>query len=367
MEHTIATSSTRRGPGTAIRGIAATAALLIINGVAVPAHAARPSLPPHVQQASTALNQLDNDFFDPKTAIYEVTGGAHEPGAAIWPTSQVLAGAIAVAQRTHAAADLARVRRIIRSLQVYITPDGVYHARTVRSLRYYDDNNWIALDLLDAYGLFKDPTLLVPVKKIFDFLVSGWDAKAGGGIIWADGHSDRPTVSTAPAITIGLRLAKITGQDSYRVWADRFYKWENDHMRASNGLYWDHIDPQGKIDKDFVSYNQGVMIDANVAYAALTGKGFYLTEARRIAGAAAAAFARPWRDLGNYAAFDAIYFHSLVDLNAASPGAADLAPVRDYLTWAWPAAHTARPASTRTEDALLQQAAFVLTSASLPS
>lgn len=307
------------------------------------------------------MTQMDADFYNAGEGLYRVQGGAHEPEAAIWPTSQVLAAAIAVAKITHAPTDLARVRRIIGSLNHYVTPDGVYHARVIPSLRYYDDNNWVALDLLDASELLHDTSLVEPAKRIFAFLVSGWDAKDGGGIIWADGHADRPTVSTAPAITVGLRLAAITHNSYYRTWAARFYSWMNDKMRAPNGLYWDHIQYDGKVDKDIVSYNQGAMIDANVAYAALTGQSYYLGQAKRIAAAAAKAFPGPWRNRGNYAAFDAIYFQSLAHLNAAAPGAANLAPVRDYVSWEWPRAQASR--SGHTEDDLLEQAAFVLSAA----
>ena len=131
-------------------------------------------------------------------------------------------------------------------------------------------------------------------------------------------------------------------------------------MRAQNGLFWDHIQGDGKIDRDIVSYNQGVMIDANLAYAALTGQGHYLTEARRIASAAATAFSSPWRNRGNYAAFDAIYFQALAHLDAVSANGASLNPARDYLQWAWPVARAPRSARTRTEDGLLEQAAFVI-------
>lgn len=315
------------------------------------------------EQATAAAARLDSEFYYAREGLYRVQGGAHEPEAALWPTSQILAGAIAVARITHAPADLDRVRRIIASLQHFDAGNGVYHARVVRSLRYYDDNNWIALDLLDAAPLLNDQTLVTRAKRIFTFLVSGWDAAHGGGILWADGHGDRPTVSTAPAITIGLRLAAITHDPYYKTWAQRFYQWENTRMRAPGGLFWDHIQYDGKMDRDLVSYNQGAMIDANVAYAALTHQQSYLAEAKRIADAAARAFPGPWRNRGNYAAFDAIYFQSLGHLNAAAHGAANLKPVQDYVAWEWPRAQGRRAGLT--ESDLLEQAAFVLSAATV--
>ena len=338
-------------------------ALLLIAAIgSAPAHAAR-RLTAGQQEAVAAMARLDADFYDPQGGLYKVRGGAHEPEAALWPTSQVLAAAIAVAKITHAPADLARVRRIIASLGRFATPEGVYHARVIRSLRYYDDNNWVALDLLDAAGLLHDPSLIEPAKRIFSFLISGWDAKQGGGVFWADGHPDRPTVSTAPGITIGVRLSALVPSGPYSDWAGRFYAWMNSQMRGPQGLYWDHIQYDGQIDKDLVSYNQGTMIDANVAYAARTGQRSYIGVARRIAAAAAIAFPGPWRHRGDYAAFDAIYFVSLAHLAALSPGAANLAPPRDYVRWEWPTASASRPA--RSENDLLEQAAFIQTAAAV--
>lgn len=292
-----------------------------------------------------------------------VTGGQHEPQAALWPTSMVLEGAIGVAQITHAPADLARVRRIIASLHHYLAYNGVYHARVIPSLRYFDDNNWIALDLIDAAQLLHDPSLITTAERIFKWDVSGWDSAKGGGIIWADGHPDRPTVSTAPAITIGMRLAAITHDTYYSTWAARFYSWMNRVMRAPSGLYYDHIDAQGRIDKDYVSYNQGVMIDANLAYAASTHQAHYVNQAKAIAAATAKAFPGPWRNRGNYAAFDAIYFQALAHLNAMAPGSVSMAPVQDYVNWEWPVASSTR--HSHDEDALLEQAAFVNAAAAI--
>ena len=338
-------------------------ALLLIAAIgSVPAHAAR-RLTAGQQEAVAAMARLDADFYDPQEGLYKVRGGAHEPEAALWPTSQVLAAALAVARITGAPADLARVRRIVVSLGRFATPEGVYHARVIHSLRYYDDNNWIGLDLIDAASLLHDPSLLEPAKRIFSFLISGWDAKQGGGVFWADGHPDRPTVSTAPGITVGIRLSALVQGGPYRGWADRFYTWMNRSMRGPQGLYWDHIQYDGQIDKDLVSYNQGAMIDANVAYAVRTGQRSYVDEAKRIASAAATAFPGPWRNRGNYAAFDAIYFVSLARLAALSPGAANLAPARDYVRWEWPTASASRPA--RSESDLLEQAAFVQTAAAV--
>jgi predicted alpha-1,6-mannanase (GH76 family) len=312
--------------------------------------------------ALTSMGQLDHQFFDARLGLYVVTPDKYGPSAALWPTAQILQGAITLARMTRAPRDIARVRRIIGSLRQYMGQASVYHTRAVPSRRYTDDNNWIGLDLLDAYDLLHDPGYLEEAVRIFNFAVSFWDP-VNGGIVWGEGQTQRPTVSNAPVITIGLRLAALTGQQQYRAWADRIDGWENAHLRASNGLYWDHVNANESVDTSLYTYNQGVMIDANLEYAVLTGQRQYLDVAQQIANATAAAFAGHWYNHDDAAMFDAIFFEAVARLDRARPGAASLEPLRHYLAWAWPVASA--PRSAHDEHTLLDQAAYVLDASTL--
>jgi predicted alpha-1,6-mannanase (GH76 family) len=313
------------------------------------------------------MRWLEKEFLDSHMLLYRTTDSVHEPWAAVWPTSQVLDAAIDVARITRKPADLARVRRIIDQLRYYRAPGGMYMARAIRSLRYTDDNNWIGLDLLDAYDLLHNKQYLTNVEQIFAFLVSKWDRKKGG-IVWADGqgnHRDHPTVSTAPASTIGFRLAALTHKAYYRTWATRFFNWENAHLRAPNGLYWDNVRANGTRNKDFVAYNQGVMIDADLAYAKLSRNHKYFIAAQKLARATAKALPNPSLARGNLAAYDAIYFQALGHLNATKRGAASLAPVQAFVNAERSIALAPRAAAARDEQGLLEQAAYVIATAVL--
>lgn len=315
-------------------------------------------------RASMAMQRLDRDFFDARLHAYTATRLKRGPIVSVWPISQVLTASVDLYDLTHAPTDRARMYRIIGSLQAYMGRGGVYHTRTFPSARYSDDNNWIALALLHAYDLTHDRGLLAPVERIFAYAVASWDG-AQGGVLWADTRRDRPTASTAPAITIGLRLARITGNSYYRAWADRFYTWENAYLCGPDGLYWDHYLPDGSLDRDIVSYNQGVMIEANLTYFAILRQPIYLARALKIAQTAALVLPAPWRSRGMYTDFDGIYAAALVHLNAARPGSADLGPARAYLAWAWPLASTPHSGPRRTEHDLLEQAGYVIAAASL--
>jgi hypothetical protein len=105
------------------------------------------------------------------------------------------------------------------------------------------------------------------------------------------------------------------------------------------------------------------MIEANLALARLTGLPTYLSEARRIARATAASLPHLALARGNNAGFAGIYFRALADLHAAAPGAVDLTPARQFVQSDVQAALA--PRITHTQSDLLEQAAFVITSAAL--
>lgn len=354
---------------TCARGLCALALCLAMSLMASPATRAASDRAQTLGWMAGAMRQLVLGFYDPTLNLYRVTGGSNEPIAALWPTSQALAAAIQVARITQAPADEALVQRMIASLRQYAAGGGIYHSRIqswdakpIISPRYTDDNSWIAQDLLDAYAVWHDPATLTGAEQIFQFMVSRWNVRYGG-IIWKDDIPTRPIVSNAGAVVIGARLAMLTGQPAYGAWASRIYGWINSNLRDATGLYWDHINVNGTIDRDVVSYNQGLMIEANLALGTLTGLPVYLTEARRIAAATNAALPNLGQARGNNAGFAGIYFRALAALNVATHGAADLAPARQFVQSDAQAALA--PRATHTQSDMLEQAAFVLTSAAL--
>lgn len=356
-------------PRALARYVAALAFCLSLTIVASPAAGAASDRAQTLADMTAAMQQLVIGFYDPTLNLYRVSGGKNEPIAALWPTSQVLAAEIGVARLTQAPADAALVQRTIASLHRYAAGNGIYHSRIeswnaqpIISPRYTDDNNWIALDLLDAYDLWHDPADLTGAEQIFQFAVSRWNGKYGG-IIWKDDIPTRPMVSNASTVVIGARLARLTGQPLYAAWASRIYGWINGNLRDTDGLYWDHININGTIDRDIVSYNQGLMIEANLALARLTGLPTYLAEARRIAAATATALPHLAQARGNDAGFAGIYFRALADLHAAAPRGVDLTPARQFVQSDVQAALA--PRLTHTQSDLLEQAAFVITSAAL--
>lgn len=194
--------------------------------------------------------------------------------------------------------------------------------------KYYDDNNWIGLNLLELYRATGDRAALAEASRAFNFVISGWDADprhpAPGGIFWTQAPSnttrDRNTVSTAPAAQLALELYGATGDRAYLDWAIRCFEWVERNLKDPlDGLYWDRIELSGKIEKTKWSYNQGGMLAAATLIYRYTGDPARLTRAREIAAASLAYYTAEDRLWQQDPIFNAIYFRDLQLLELTLP------------------------------------------------
>jgi len=123
-----------------------------------------------------------------------------------------------------------------------------------------------------------------------------------------------------PGAELGLRLYQATGKRTYLDWSRKMYDWTNKYLLAPNGLYWDHVDLAGNIEKTQWSYNQGVPIGVNVLFYEITHDRTYLQRAESIAKAAYTFYI----DQGNLAkqgpSFNAIFFKNLLLMESVTAG-----------------------------------------------
>ena len=158
--------------------------------------------------------------------------------------------------------------------------------------KYYDDNAWLVLGYLEAYEATHDPKYRQWARETQTFVLSGWDDKLGGGIYWSLKHQGKATAANAPASVGALRLAAL-GDTEQRDWALRIVNWVDATLKADNGLYWDNIALDGKVEKTEWTYNTGLMIQADLLLFQTQGDRKALGEAERSADAAIAT----WQDL----------------------------------------------------------------------
>src|SRR5690606_36978618 len=89
--------------------------------------------------------------------------------------------------------------------------------------KYYDDNAWMVMMFLEAYEVSGDLRYLRRAKETLDFVLSGWDDEAGGGIWWHELHKDgtKNTCVNAPAAVGCLRMAKFSNAEDAERYTQR--------------------------------------------------------------------------------------------------------------------------------------------------
>ncbi len=131
--------------------------------------------------------------------------------------------------------------------------------------RYYDDNAWMVLALVETYEILGDRKYLQWAEESLTYVLSGWDEKLGGGIYWRESDkASKNTCSNGPSAAACLRVADHEDLDSYLGSAQKILRWTEKNLRdPADGLYWDNVDLNGKIEKTKWTYNTGLMLYSN--------------------------------------------------------------------------------------------------------
>lgn len=165
--------------------------------------------------------------------------------------------------------------------QAYVSSAG-------KDTRYYDDNQWIGIALMDAFNRTGNKNYLDKATEIYSFMMTGYDTVAGGGIYWREGDSStKNTCSNGPGIILSLQLYKATGNKEYMNSAIDLFTWVNKNLKAPDGFYYDALKlKELRIDSAAYTYNTGTMLQSYVLLYNITKEQKYLDEAHRIADAA---------------------------------------------------------------------------------
>jgi hypothetical protein len=209
---------------------------------------------------------------------------------------------------------------------------------------YYDDNEWVGIELVRLYELDHDTAALQQAELIMQFVMSGWETTgpAGqplpcpGGVPFSDARNNkaRNTVTDAPGAELGVLLYKITHEASYLQFAEMAYGWVRQCLMSGSYLYADHIDLDGAVEPHEWSYNQGSMMGAGVLLFQATSDSAYLYQARQTAKAALAYFTYSRLSEEN-PFFVAVYFRNLMYLDSITHDPPGSAPAREYVYYAW--------------------------------
>ena len=225
-----------------------------------------------------------------------------------------------------------------------------YDVGTAAGDFFYDDNLWVALELLNAYELLGDDEYLEKAESVAEFVRSGWDEDIGG-IYWQENEKfTRNTCSNAPSVVLFVRLYGHTEKEEYLQFARDIYSFVYNNLRDTDNTMWDSIAVErdsdgnksnGAINTTKWSYNTGMMISAAVHLYDATAEERYLNQAKRFAQAGFETFATqtsagvyeftdvPW--------FDKLLFEGFLDLypyDTATVGEY-IAEVERTMDYAW--------------------------------
>jgi rhamnogalacturonyl hydrolase YesR len=242
-------------------------------------------------------NNLLNETYPlkPGARVSYLTGDDTITGqrvAYLWPTSGVFSGVNALLGATGDKKYLNLLeKKVLPGLEQYY--DSLrnpacyqsYITRAGKSDRYYDDNIWIALDFCDLYMLAGNHEYLEKSVNIWQFVLSGWDEKLGGGLYWCEQKKQsKNTCSNAPASVLALKLFVATRDSTYFNRGLQIYSWTKINLQDSTDhLYFDNKSLTGRIDRKKYTYNSGQMLQSAALLYRLTGDKTYLDEARYIA------------------------------------------------------------------------------------
>jgi hypothetical protein len=268
-------------------------------------------------RAGRGYRVLERIYLDRRSGDFRETPRGSARSHA-WPFSQALAATIEVARLAGARSQASRaVPARLVELDRRFRAHGVYRA-SPRGSVYWDDNEWIAQDLLDWDAVHASPAARRKAARIFRAVTRAWDGDlqktCPGGVQWTDapGNDDRNTVSTANGAIVGLRLYRLTGQAAYLTWSQRMLGWVERCLHDPDGLYGDHVSGDGRVDRTEWSYNQGAMLEAYRLLYDATGDKADLLRAESIADTTLSRFRGRWSS--EPTAFAAIFFRRLLTL-----------------------------------------------------
>ncbi len=316
--------------------------------------ARKPALHGDPKRALVAFQAMQKAYYVKGKGLY-----VGEPYSYMWPFSQALAATVSMANVPHLGISLTpELRARLVGLHDYLdtsnsgAPEGTFTSTLpafdgavappvgAGGTKYYDDNDWIGIELARLYELSRSPSLLQGAETIMAFEMAGWQSNpelgCPGGVPFSNAaaNSERNTVTTAPAAELATQLYRITRNVEYLRFAVMAYLWVRQCLLQPSGLYADHVSRKGVVEPMLWSYNQGTMIGAGTLLYEATGNPGYLFQARQTAKAALAYFT-PERLGAEIPFFPSIYFRNLLYLDSVTREAPGPTIAQGYVDYAW--------------------------------
>jgi hypothetical protein len=338
------------------------------------ARAAHPRPHPRPKRKKPPKPKLHGDparallVFQAMQKYYYIAGSSlysGEPFSYLWPFSQALAATVSMANIP----SISRIPSVSRALAAEVhdrliglrnyldtsnsgEPNGIFTSNLAAfdgtvapptgpgGAKYYDDNDWVGIELVRLYETTHNAALLGTAEGVMAFEMAGWQATqelaCPGGIPFSNTseNTDRNTVTNAPAAELAAQLYRITRNAQYLQFAETAYQWVRACLLLPGGLYADHIRQHGEVEPTVWSYNQGTMIGAGTLLYQATGNSGYLYDARQTA-QAALAYLTPARLGSEIPFFPSVYFRNLLYLDSVTHDPPGPKLAQAYVDYAW--------------------------------
>jgi hypothetical protein len=278
----------------------AIAVLLFAAGLSVLTSVARgaqaPGAADYAAEASEVMEHVQKTFWDAARSIYTKSAEDRTPDY-VWRQAAAFSALLGAAR--HEPETYLRILAAhFHGLEAYWdakAPIPGYEPAPTHGNghdKYYDDNAWLVITFLEAFGLTHERAYLTRAQETARFVLSGWDDKQGGGIWWHALHKDdsKNTCANGPAAVGFLYLARAGPPGDAPEWAEAARKaveWTTTKLQAKDGLFADRIIvTTGEVKRGKLTYNSALMLRANLELYRRTGGTNYLDQAKRIGQAA---------------------------------------------------------------------------------
>ncbi len=289
------------------------------------------------------LRTIRREMYLPKSKLYVEKLGTKQP-AFNWGVG-VMLSALAAGARAEPSLK-PWLAEYVKGTHVYWNPAGPVAGYDVLPMakpkdRYYDDNAWMVMALVEAHEVLKDKNSLKWAREALDYCLSG--QVAGEGVYWRENKKNSwNTCSNAPVAAACLSVYGETHDPKLLAKAKELYAWTKTNLQdPEDGLMWDNMTVKTrKVEKTKWTYNTGLMIRTASVLASLTNDPSYAADEKQMAAAARARWLKDGKllDGGRFAHLllenlarsstegletPLLYLHNEAALNGHIPGSWD--------------------------------------------
>lgn len=267
------------------------------------------------QSASHLMRWVDRVYVSPATGYYRESN-LEEIATYNWGVGVLLSAQNGVSNLDPQY--LSALGNSLEKADHYWNPEGPVPGYDVQPLktgdqdRYYDDNAWMVLALVESYEITKNPKWLMRAEQSLAYVLTGEDDKLGGGIYWKEREkTSKNTCSNAPAAAACLAVFAKNKAPNLLKKAVEIYAWTKKNLQAPDGLYWDNIRLDGTIEKTKWSYNSALMLRTAKELARITKQPTYQQDVDRLERACIEKWVKPDGTIADELQFAHLLFENL--------------------------------------------------------